>query len=248
MKNTKLTEYVERYLDGKLKDGDLWEFKVNLEKDKELARELKLQQELREMLIDTDKMQVRNTINEIFSKSTNINLFSQKWKLQAIAAAVVIMMLVGGGLLFNHMQSPGSSNMAIYEEYFNVDEELFTVRAGGEVNNSNALTKGLEAYNNSDFETALSLFNKNSDNMAAKLYAGFSYMELEKFDKAEITFKEIITNNNNLFIDQAEFNLALCYVATDNLADAKLLLTTIINGKTAYSSKAQELLRDIERQ
>jgi len=247
MKNTKLTEYVERYLDGKLKDGDLWEFKVNLESNKELAQELKFQQELREMLIDNDKMQVRNTINKILSKSTSISMFSQKWKFQAIAAAVVIMMLVGGGLLFNHMQSSGSSNMALYGEYFNVDEELFTVRAG-DVSNSNALTEGLEAYNNNDFETALSLFNKNSDNMAAKLYAGFSYMELEKFEKAEITFKEIITNNNNLFIDQAEFNLALCYVATDNLTDAKLLLTTIINGKSAYSSKAKELLRDIKRQ
>jgi len=247
MKNTKLTEYVERYLDGKLKDGDLWEFRVNLKNNKELAQELKFQQELKEMLIDTDKMQVRNTINKISSKSTSVGIFSQKWKLQAIAAAVVIMMLVGGGLLFNHMQDSGSSNMALYEEYFSVDKELFTVR-NGDVNNSNALTKGLEAYNNNDFSTAISLFNENSDNMAAKLYAGFSYMELAKFDKAEIMFNDIITNNNNLFIDQAEFNLALCYVATDNLADAKVLLTTIMNGKTAYSSKARELLRDIKRQ
>jgi len=247
MKNTKLTEYVERYLDGKLKDGDLWEFKVNLETNNELAQELKLQQELKEMLVDTDKMQLRNTINKIYTQNASTGVFSQKWKLQAIAAAVIIMMLIGGGLLFNHMQSSGSSNMALYEEYFNVDKELFTVRAGN-TNKSNALTEGLKAYNNNDFSTALTLFNKNSDNMAVKLYAGFSYMELAKFDKAEIMFNEIITNNNNLFIDQAEFNLALCYVATDNLADAKVLLTTIINGKTAYSSKAQELLRELKKQ
>ena len=92
---------------------------------------------------------------------------------------------------------------------------------------------------------AIMIFNENSENMAANLYAGFSFMKLSDFKNAEYKFEEIIKDNNNLFIDQAEFNLALCYLATNKIEKASIHFQLIIDNNTAYSEKAQEILNDI---
>lgn len=245
MKTTNITDYVERYLEGKLKDGDLWEFKINLETNKDLARELKLQQEINETLSDTSKMQLRKSLKQAYLKTNYVNSFASRWKLQAVAAAIVVLVLAGGGLTYNYLQTSTSTNMAMYEQYFETDNALFTVRAG-EIETNNTVKKGLAAFNKADYLQAISLFNENSDNMAANLYSGFSFMKLSDYKNAEIKFTEILKDNNNLFIDQAQYNLALCYLATDKIDKVKQILQEIIKDNTAYSEKAQNLLREIK--
>jgi lipopolysaccharide biosynthesis regulator YciM len=70
-------------------------------------------------------------------------------------------------------------------------------------------------------------------------------MELKQYDQAIVAFKNIIDQKDNLFIDQAEWNLGLCYVATDNTDQAKQLLTKITNSNTIYNIRAQQLLEDM---
>lgn len=245
MKTTNNTDYVEKYLEGKLKDGDLWEFKVKLENDSDLADELRFQQELNETLSNSYKMQVRRTLNRAYFSTSYVYSFASKWKLQAAAAAVVIMILAGGGLMFNYLQNSNPGNLALYEQYFDTNNDIFTVRAG-ESNLNNSIEDGMNAYNDNDYLQAIMLFNEHSENMAANLYAGFSFMKLSDFENAEYKFNKIIKDDNNLFIDQAEFNLALCFVATNNLEKATQMLNKIVKEKTVYSENAEKLLSEIK--
>jgi len=247
MKTTNNTDYVEKYLEGKLKDGDLWEFKVKLEKDQDLANELRLQSELNETLSDKHKMLIRRSLSRAYRKNSYVYSFTSKWKLQAVAAAVVIMILAGGGLMFNYLQQTNTSNLALYDQYFEVDNNIFNVRAGEASMFNNSIYEGINAFNKKDYLQAIMLLNKNNDNMAANLYAGFSFMKLSDYENAMYKFNDILKDNNNLFIDQAEFNLALCYLATDNTERAKQILENIIKENTVYSTKAQELLKDIKK-
>jgi len=210
-----------------------------------LADELRFQQELNETLSDSQKMQIRRTLNKTYFKTSYVYSFTSKWKLQAAAAAVVIMILAGGGVMFNYLQNSNPGNLALYEQYFETGNDIFTVRAGESILN-NTIEEGMNAYNDKDYLQAIMLFNENSNNMAANLYAGFSFMKLSDFENAEYKFNEIIEDNNNLFIDQAEFNIALCYVATNNLEKAKQMLKVIVKEKTVYSEKAEKLLSNIQ--
>ena len=70
-------------------------------------------------------------------------------------------------------------------------------------------------------------------------------MELKQFDQAIVEFEEIIKQKDNLFIDQAEWNLGLCYVITNNTGQAKEVLTRITNSNTIYNIRAQQLLEDM---
>lgn len=244
MSTTNTGVYIESYLDGILKGEDLYEFEVNLKKDSLLSAELKFQKELRETLNDSYKIKLRKTLNATYLKTRPNSTLSNRRILQAVAAAVVILFIAGGSLFVDYLQTPNTSNIALYNEYFEANNELFTVRSQTSI--SNAVEEGMLAFNNNEFTKALEIFNKDADNMGSKLYAGFSYMQLKEFNNAEQKFNEIITNNNNLFIDQAEFNLALCHIATSNLDDAKEVLQNIITESNAYSIKAQNLLKSIE--
>lgn len=248
MRITNKVEYIEKYLDGKLKDGDLWEFKINLKKDKELVRELKFQEELRDTLKDRQKMKLRKSLNTAYLKTSQISSFTTKWKLQAVAAAVIILFVAGGGIMFNYLQTPNTNNIALYNDYFDASNDLFTVRSAVEFSKNSSVEEGINAFNNKDFTKALSLFSETTDNMASNLYAGFSYMQLSDFKNAEQKFNHIIEDNNNLFIDQAEFNLALCFIATNKICKANDLLEVIIMKESAYSNKARDIQSNIKEQ
>ncbi|PLX10983.1 MAG: hypothetical protein C0598_09255 [Marinilabiliales bacterium] len=245
MKTYSKTEYIERYLDGQLKDGELWEFKIELEKNPEFARQVKLQQEINETLSDTNKLKLRKQLHSSYNKTQRLQVVYQ-WKYQ-IAAAITILILIGGGLssnLFNN-GSKQIDNYTIYTNNFNPDNSLFTVRSGN--NDLNAELKvAVEAFNNEDYLRAIKILDGHKNNMAAKLYTGFSFMKLSDFDNAISNFNEVIENDNNLFIDQAEYNLALCYLAKDNSTEAKQILNNIINKQSVYSNKAKDIINNIE--
>ncbi len=246
MITTNKTERIEKYLDGRLDSVDRKEFEDVIKKDESLAQELKFQRELRETIKDEQKMKVRRTLSRVYRQTSYKSTFIKRWKLNAIAAAVTIMILTAGGMMFNYFQTSSTNNIALYNEYFDVDSELFTVRADKSTVN-NTVEDGITAFNEKDFTKALELFNKSNDNMASNLYAGFTYMQLLEFDNAIQKFNEILDDNNNLFIDQAKFNLALCYIANNDLIKAETELQGIIDENSAYTPKAQKILNTIEK-
>ncbi len=245
MKTYSKTEYIERYLDGQLKDGELWEFRIELEKNPDFAKQVKLQKEINETLSDTNKLRLRKQLNSSYYKTQRLQVVYQ-WKYQ-IAAAITILMLIGGGLTLDIINSGSSiDNYALYQENFNPDNSLFTVRA--ENSNLNAeFENAIEAYNNEDYLKAIKILAPQSNNMAAKLYSGFAFMKLSDFDNAINNFNTVVEDNNNLFIDQAEFNLALCYLAKDNSKEAIKILNNIIDKETVYSNKAIDIINNIEK-
>jgi tetratricopeptide (TPR) repeat protein len=245
MKTYSRTDYIERYLQGQLKEGELWEFKVKLEKDPELARQLKLQREINETLADNSKLKLRKQLSSTYYQTQKVNTFSQ-WKYQ-IAAAVAIFILVGGGLTTNLFNSSKIDNTTLYQQNFVPDNSLFTLRAGTSILDA-SLENAMKEYNNENYVEAIRLFSMENDNMGAKLYSGFAYMKLSDFDNAILALNEVIDNNNNLFFDQAEYNLALCYLAIGDSKKTIEILNGIIDKQTAYSKKAKKIIKNIEEQ
>lgn len=238
MKANNRTDYIERYLNGQLKEGELWEFKIKIEQDADFAREFRLHKEINETLADSDKLILRNQLNKTY-KSTQTSIFN--WKYQ-VAAAITILIMIGGALTFNQYQSQDNGNMGIYQQYFNPDSQLFTVRADNV--ESTVMDEGIAAFENENYEQALEILS-SQENMGAKLYTGFANMKLSKFDKAIDNFNTIINDDDNLFIDQAEYNLSLCYIATDRVKEAKTTLSEIIKKEGAYKDDAEELLQEL---
>jgi len=194
---------------------------------------------------DEHKLALRDTLVSIHNKESEnnnyvISIFS--WKVQSIAASIAIFIMVGASFLFNMNNT--TTNEELFSQYYTTENSMATVRSNSTADFS-PVNDGLKYFDQQNYQKALTAFELAPDNVVANLYAGFSYMELKQYDQAIVAFKNIIDQKDNLFIDQAEWNLGLCYVATDNTNQAKQLLTKITNSNTIYNIRAQQLLEDM---
>lgn len=245
MKKFNETILIDKYITGKLEDTELWEFKANMENDPELAREVKMRQEIYNTIGDDEKMKLMTTLLDI-SGTTNrpvrkINLFSQQF--QAIAASIIVILTIGAAVLTNHLNKP-DMNMIVYNEFFTDEGSLLTTRSG--VETTNAVETGIEYYDNNEYEKAIDLLIGSPDNVTARLYAGLAYMKLEKFGNAEEQFKYILKHNDNIFIDQAEWNLGLSYLASKKTNEANEIFSKIASEDGAYRTKADEIINQLK--
>jgi tetratricopeptide (TPR) repeat protein len=90
------------------------------------------------------------------------------------------------------------------------------------------------------------MFDMEPGNLLGKLYSGISYMELNDFEKAMGYFNFIIQHKDNLFIDQSEWYLSLCYLKTNRMEEASRLLDKIANERGVFKTKAQMLLNELK--
>ena len=65
MKEESKANLIERYIQGKLEDTELWEFKADMEKDADLAKEVKMRQEIYSVIKDKNKMDRPITISPL---------------------------------------------------------------------------------------------------------------------------------------------------------------------------------------
>jgi len=110
------------------------------------------------------------------------------------------------------------------------------------------LKNGLWAFKNGQFENALYNFNMllkhNSNDVNSAFYSALCYYNLNKADKAIILLTPL-TENPNSFYEEAKWNLALSFIAVNDLEKAKILFQEIISEKGFYSIKAKEKIKNL---
>lgn len=238
---------IERYLSGDLSNSEQVEFERIRLNDKELDRELRFQEELMEAIRDEKKMYLRKTLNNIHKKSIKtftLPAVALSWKVQSIAATLLVVLMIGGGILLNNVfESP--TNHELYETYFNPESSLLNVRSAS--SNYTSVELGMKYFEQENYNKAIEVFQLDADNLMGKLYTAYSLMHLEEFEQAEMEFDAILLDNDNLFIDQAEWNLGLCYMVSGNAEKADELFSKIASGNTVYNKRALELLTELGR-
>jgi tetratricopeptide (TPR) repeat protein len=245
MNKTRNTELIEKYLSKEMTAVESAAFEKLLDKDPELAGELKLHTELLEAINDTGKTNLRNTLVQIHHKNTNIWLLPAFHTKIRTIAAIIILFLVAGGVLITNYLTRGVSVNTVYSQYFNPEDALIAVRSMDD--KAAFVEKGMRLYQQKNYSGALNAFSLEPENLLGKLYSGFSLMQLGQFEKAETYFTEILEDNNNLLLDQAEWNLGLCYLMTGERTKADSLFSKISTGNTVYNEKALELLTKLDK-
>jgi len=233
---------IEQYLRGELDEDDLWEFKKALETDPQLANDLQAYSELKRMMSQTKKIDMMEKLQKIHESEQKKGKFFGLPVYSAVAAALLLLATVGGGILF--MQS-GNQQQKLFDKYYTSESGAFGLRSGNSTIDQPVM-QGLQFYELGDYTAAVNMFNLSTENLMAKLYRGLSYIELAKYDQAIIDFQAIIDHNDNLFVDQAHWYLALSYLKTKQSEEAVEQLNTISSGRSIYKTKAQKILKELE--
>ncbi|MEL7220700.1 MAG: hypothetical protein AAGJ93_05230 [Bacteroidota bacterium] len=111
--------------------------------------------------------------------------------------------------------------------------------------NSVELKAAMDAYNAGEYQAAIDTFpnfSRKPDQVSyIHLYKGISFLMTGQEHDAFNTFQFIRSNNQEAF-EVSEWYRALCYVAYNNIYEARRKLETIVANETYAKEEAAELL------
>lgn len=210
---------IEKFLSNEMSETERTIFKAELESDKALANEFLFSQSIDSAIAREDVIDLRKKLLAAMGKNqkTKVPVFKltqQRWWL---AAASLLILVAIGATIF--LQSPKKlTDEQIFKTYYSSENVIDITR--GDASIVDALVK----FQQKDFNTSSNLFSqileKDKSNMAVWFYYGIANIEIGNFENARKSFNTIIDQNDNLYIEHAEWYLALCNLKAGQKAKA----------------------------
>ena len=248
MKTIDYSYFIERYNAGEMSETEKQWFEKELEGNEKLRKEVSLRKHTDEVLKGQNILTLRAKLAAIERQRTaTVPIKKSKNNVVLKYAAVIAVLVIFGSITM--FSGKNLSNEKILTQYYKSYQAPAFQRSGlNEVNSDFVLA--LEYYNTHDFKNAAILFNKvvsaNPKDMQSVLLNGVSNFEDSKYPEAKQSFKTVINDNNNLFIETAEWYLALCYVKTDENSKAIDQLKKIKSEGGIYSKDAGKIIRKLK--
>jgi TolA-binding protein len=169
-------------------------------------------------------------------KSVNKN--TPRFRYAAIFTGVFII----GSLLFFSFKN--QSPETLFKRYYQVYDNPGTSRSSEKPYN-----EAINYLNNREFHKALAGFQaylKNNPGSAQyEFLSGVSNMEIRNFPDAQLSFNRVINREVNFYKEDANWYLAMCYLATSDKIMAKDQLRKIAESESIYKNKARKILRHL---
>ncbi len=240
-------ENIEDYIDGTLEDEILEEFEAELNENSDLKVEVTLRRNVNESVGEKDVISLRDRLGQIQhdvkgkdmkSIVPHTKMNQMRWWKAGVAIAVLLIAL--GGALKNQM---GSSKQ-VYETFYEVPE--WSPRRSVESDGS-YLQKANTYYNRGDYRKAIALcdeaISQSREAWVFHFFKGASLQNTGDYAMAIPEYTKVITQGDNLFIEEAEWYKSLCYLKLESHDKAKEQLLAIIERKGFYAQDAKAVLR-----
>jgi tetratricopeptide (TPR) repeat protein len=239
---------IEQYLADEMSASEKEAFKKELRSNPELSQELKLSQTIDSAISNEDIIDLRKKIliasesNKSISTPGKIILMNtRKWW---YAAASVIVLLAVSATLFLQTRNT-ITNDSLFSQYYNSENIIDQTR--GDQNILEAVIK----FQEKDFATASVLFknimDKDNSNIAVWFYYGIANIETKHYENSITAFNTIIKQNDNLYIEHAEWYLGLCYLK-NNQKDKAIdqFMTVASDPDNIHKKEAKNILEKLQ--
>jgi TolA-binding protein len=249
MKTIDFSYFIERYNAGEMSETEKQWFQRELEGNEKLRNEVSLRQRTDAILKNQDVLSLRQKLNKIENQRKEAKQPVKDSRKTAYIkyAAVLTGLIVIGSLIF--IPGKNLSSETIMKRYYKAYEPPTSQRSAQSATDAD-FTLALEFYNTHDYEKAEILFSKVLDSkpndMQTVLLKGVANFEEKKYPEAKQSFGKVIDNKNNLYIDQAQWYLALCYLNTNETDKAKQLLKSIAKEEGIYKNDAKKIIRGLK--
>jgi hypothetical protein len=261
----KYSKIIANYLYYDMSQKERTQFEKDLLVNKELATEYKLQSSaikylkakitLEEMKSDPNLAEAERLAEEMLSEEGNVAhidskkirvLFNDKRILiRRLAAAVILIGIVSSAILVF-----SSSNQSLYKSYYAPFNEAFGNYRGNNGVTNTSITKGVKLYISANYIDAIVLFQKlyeeNPGDPVSSFYLGLSQLGNSDFLKA-ISLFEAHLKTFEVYQPEVKWYLALCYLKTDRVNDAYLLLEDLSVYPGKYGDNSKKLAKKLEK-
>ena len=247
MKTIDFSYFIERYNAGEMDEAEKQWFRKELKGNEKLRKEVEVRSNTDTILKNQDLMNLRNKLNAIEKQRKEpIPVRKPNRAVNIKYAAVIAGFIIIGSIAL--LSNRKLSSDEILDHYYKPYEAASTSRSGEMVTNTD-YNFALDYYKIRDYRNAAIYFNKvietDPGNMQSELLNGISNFEIHNYPEARGSFSKVIDNNNNYYIDHAQWYLALCYIKTDEKMKAVEQLAIIEKSKTIYRKDARKILKNL---
>jgi tetratricopeptide (TPR) repeat protein len=211
--NFKHSASIEQYLANEMAPAEREAFKNELRSNPGLVQELKLAQSIDSAISREDVIDLRQKLIAAINagQATKagvpvVHIYSRKW--WYAAASLLALCAVVATLYLQTSRSVSSESL--FTQYYNSENIVDLTR--GDENIVEAVIK----FQQKEYSTASQLFkhilDKDKSNIAVWFYYGIANIETKNYNNSINAFNTIIKQNDNLYIEHAEWYLGLCYL------------------------------------
>jgi tetratricopeptide (TPR) repeat protein len=250
MKNqTKHSATIEQYLAHEMAPPEQLAFRKEVRTNPDLADELRFSQTIDSALMRDDIIDLRrkllvaiNAGRTVKKEVPVVHLYNHKW--WYAAASLLVLCAVAATL---YLQTPhGNSNDSLFSQYYSSENIVDQTR--GDQNIVEAVVK----FQERDFKKASVLFksilDKGNSNIDVWFYYGISNIETQNYDNSIRAFNTIIEQNDNLYIEHAEWYLGLCYLKNNQENKAISQFTAVASDPENFHHKeAKDILEKLQQ-
>jgi tetratricopeptide (TPR) repeat protein len=209
----KYSDSIEKFLANELEPVEWAAFKKELKSNPDLAMEMQLSESIDSALKSDEIIDLRQKLikaivagRAVEEDVPVVRMHKRKWW---YAAASLVALFAVAATLFMQTNRAVSTD-SLFAEYYNSENIIDQTR--GDQNLVEAVIK----FQQKDFQKASELFksilDKDNANVAVWFYYGISNIETKNYNNAIKAFNTIITQNDNLYIEHAEWYSGLCYL------------------------------------
>jgi hypothetical protein len=204
---------IEQYLANEMAPSERAAFNKELRSNPELAKELKLSQSIDSAIASDDVIDLRQKVIAAINADRAVNpevkvirMNARKWW---YAAASLFILCAFAATLYLQTNR-NFSNDALFNQYYNADNIVDQTRGDQKI------VEAVIRFQQKDYKAASVLFksilDKDDTNIAVWFYYGISNIETKDYANSIKAFSTIIKQNDNLYIEHADWFLGLCYL------------------------------------
>lgn len=243
MKTIDFSYFIERYNAGEMTQKELEWFTKELEGNLSLQKEVLLRKKTDHILERQDIVSLRNKLASIEKTRKAEKIARDKLGSPRIRyAAIFTGLIVIGSLLFFTFRTEDPSKL--FMKYYQTYETPGVSRSAG-----SDYFQIVEDFNNKEFakviESSKPYLKNNPGSFQVLFLSGTSNMELGNFNNARVSFEALLKKEINPYTVDAQWYLAMCYLATDDKLKAKLQLQNISKSESNYKDRARKILRHL---
>jgi tetratricopeptide (TPR) repeat protein len=248
MNTNDFSYFIEKYISNEMGiDEKIW-FEKELDGNTALQKELKLRRQTESIIANSDVMDLRTKLNTIGKEraAREVVYKSRKTLIMNFAAGFAGLLLIGS-LIF--LSSNNLSKEAIYNKYYKSYEAVSATRSATSTVSS-LYSEAITYYNERNYEKAAKsleqLLSTDEGNIEYRFQLANSYMGMQSYPNAGKSYIKVIEDNNNLYIEDAQWYLGICYVMTNDNEKAINQLSLIASSDSRYKKEARQLLKKIK--
>lgn len=241
---------VEQYLANDLSPIEREAFEHDLNTNPELESEFRFASSIDRALRQEEILDLRRKIQKVMkeSKQTKADPIIIRYRPNRIwyaAASFLIIATFAATMLISNYRH--SSPESLFKKYYTSENIIDITRSG----NTN-LVEAVMRFQKKEYDMASRLFSEildnDSRNMAVWFYYGISCIETENYGKAEKAFNEIINNKYNLYVEHAEWYLALTYLKDKKMDKAITAFKKVAdNSENFHRQNAAHILKNLKK-